>query len=210
MLVAGAVVVLLLLGLNTVVLRGGGTADEGTVAPVASEGTPTTDPAVPTRGTTATDGPATTAAPAPATTATPVPPTIEGDPAQPLPTDGTAQAVLPVGTCLVGTGRPTNVASVTPAGCEPEHTGEVYLSVILTQPADAPYPGRDPLEQDARLLCQGDAFTAYIGTPYAQSRYLAYALLPTEESWAAGDRDVSCVVYDIAGPTTGSVQGSGL
>ncbi|MGI9016512.1 MAG: septum formation family protein [Euzebya sp.] len=183
------VVILLLLGLGTVVLR----QAEGDDAPAAGAGQ---------------------TSPTPLAAPSPVLPTAEPSSVPiPQPTDlaDSAGAVLPAGTCLTETSQSTTVASVTPISCDQEHTGEVFISVVLTQPDGTPYPGQDALEEDSRFLCQGPAFESYVGLPYAgepSSRFFVYPLVPTETSWAEGDRDISCVLYDVAAPMVGSQRGS--
>jgi hypothetical protein len=220
-LVGGAVVVLLLLGLNALVLLG----DRGEVAPAASvmEDAETPAPAPPATDATRPDPAASIASSAteqpaaappstePAAGPTSSPAAGSADAAAPgtAPPTSDVQAALPVGTCLIVPSRPLDVASVTPIDCAAEHTGEVFISVVLTQAAGAPFPGRDALEQDGRLLCQGEAFEAYVGVPYTESNLFAFVLAPTEESWAAGDRDVSCFLSDITGPMVGSQRGTG-
>lgn len=219
LLAAGAVAILLLLGLNAVVLlegRGETAAEDSVI-----DGASTPDPAPPVTETAAeTVGPSPPDASDPAdqtpgdiadstTTAAPtaIPTDLPAATSAPLPESG-IQATLPVGTCIVVPSRPTHVRSVSPIDCAEEHTGEVFVSVVLTQPADAPYPGQDALEQDSRNLCQGQAFETYVGVAYGDSQLFAYVLAPTEESWATGDRDVSCFLSDITGPMVGSQQGS--
>ncbi len=216
LLVGGLAALLVLVGVGVLFARSGG--DEADVAGSPAATSTTSEAIQPGSLATGAAGatptpPAVPGGTVPPVGTTPLPPpadTASTSPAQPLATDPDSQATLPVGTCLVGTGQPSDVASVTPSTCDAEHTGEVFVSVILTQPADAPYPGRDALVEDSRLLCQGESYASYVGTPYAESRYFAYALLPTDTGWAAGDRDVSCVLYDIAGPMTGSARDSGL
>jgi hypothetical protein len=214
LLTAGAVVILLLLGLNAVVLLGD-RGDDTDLEESVINGASTPDPAPPaTETVTPTQPP--TAAPSPSAAPPPgddppaapsAAPTATAAAPAPVPTSG-VQATLPVGTCVVVPSRPTHVRSVTPLDCAEEHSGEVFVSVVLTQPADAPYPGRDALEQDSRSLCQGQAFESYVGVAYGDSQLFAYVLAPTEETWATGDRDVSCFLSDITGPMVGSQQGS--
>ncbi len=183
----------------------GPVADEPSAVPSATpSGAPTATP-LPLPDATA-DDPVDPAAPAPT-----IGPGPTGAPLAGLPTaaDAPGGSALPTGTCVTDTSRPEDVASVTPTDCAAEHTGEVYLSVVLTQPADTPYPGLEVLEEGARELCRGQAFETYVGVPFAESRFFTYALVPTEASWAGGDRDVACVLYDVAGPMTGTQQGSG-
>lgn len=202
------VVILLLLSLSTLALRGSGDdVDVVDNTPSAAPAVTIPDAGVPTART--------PQLPAGQPLGDVAPPSDQfSDPVAP-PTDLTSDsdAVLPAGTCIMTISRTSNVGSVEPIDCQQEHSGEVFLSLVLTQPADVPYPGMDPLEADSRRVCEGQAFESYVGRPYVGedlSRFFTYALLPTESSWAEGDRDVSCVLYDVAGFMTGSQRGSGL
>ena len=163
-------------------------------APPPAPDAPAPDPDVP-------------AAPDPAAPADPAP--LPGDPADDTPPPS-QNPLLPVGTCLVDTTTPTTVASVTPSGCDTPHTGEVYASVVLPIGDGAAFPGTQDLADQTRLLCQGPAYGEFVGLDFSEdARFLVSPLFPTEQSWAAGDRDTACYLYDVAGPRTGSARGSG-
>lgn len=120
-----------------------------------------------------------------------------------------ADGALTAGTCIDDDGRASDTASATAVDCAVDHTGEVFATTTVTLPPDAAYPGADALEVDTRGLCQGPAFEEYIGTPHDDSALFTYALIPTEESWAAGDRAIVCVAFHPMERTVGSVRGSG-
>lgn len=192
-----AVVLLLLLGLSVVALRSG--ADDPVPGAVG------TDPAVgegvaPAGG----DG----ASPAPAETGGGS--SAEGGaPSEGGPVEGVAGGVaLPPGTCINDDGRAADVAGVAVVDCATAHTGEVHAATTVTGGEGAPYPGQGVLQADSQAFCQGRTFEEYIGRPYADSRLFVYWLVPTEESWAVGDRDVACIFYDTRGLMTGSQRGT--
>jgi hypothetical protein len=212
-----AVVILLLLGLAVLALR----ADDGTTA--AEEGDGAVDEAS-EPGSAATDGAATTDGASGQTPTDDVPaddePGTAASPADqgPGPADAATGAgalphtngvALPPGTCIDDDGRAADVSAVTVVDCDQPHTGEVFAATRIDRPDDAPYPGQDTLQADSQQFCQGQAYTDYVGVSYAETRFFVYWLVPTEATWAAGDRDVACVLYDVAGPMTGSVEGSG-
>ena len=65
---------------------------------------------------------------------------------------------------------------------------------------------RTPLQETLVAFCRGDAFTAFIGIPFADSRYATRGYYPTTESWANGDRELLCTVVDEGGARlTGSL-----
>lgn len=118
---------------------------------------------------------------------------------------------LEVGDCLVDAGSGTEeleeVAAVDTLPCDQEHGGEVYAAFDLE---DAPsYPGDKTVGDQAFAGCE-ERFAEWVGVDYLDSRLEIYVYQPTEESWTTlDDREVACVVYDPAGPLTGSARGLG-
>jgi hypothetical protein len=91
--------------------------------------------------------------------------------------------------------------------CNEPHDNEVYRIFDLP---DGAFPGPDAI--NASVVTQCDAgFDLYVGTPYADSRFVYGALFPTEESWAASDREIVCFLWDIEFlKLTGSMENSRL
>ena len=87
--------------------------------------------------------------------------------------------------------------------CSEPHDSEIYAAFELTQSA---YPGEETTQGKADALCL-PAFEEFVGEPYLESRFDFAYYYPTEESWASGDREVLCVIYDPVGPVTGSLRG---
>jgi hypothetical protein len=88
--------------------------------------------------------------------------------------------------------------------CDEPHENEVFH---LFDVDGETYPGQDALTADADAVCRGDAFTTYVGQPVDQSRFEVYQILPSEDSWGRGDREVACVLYDPVDNTeTGSAR----
>lgn len=224
-----AVVILLLLGLAAVALRGGD-ADVDLDSPSAAgssdaPGDPLTSTGGPGSTGPGSTGPAASAdsdveaeaTPAPASASSLGAPTEPGQDPQSTPTGpplglGGEQPLdgrLAPGTCVSDDGRAIDTASIAVTDCAVEHTGEVFATTVVDQPPEAPFPGESALEPQARAFCQGTAFSDYLGVAYEDSALFAYALLPTEASWATGDRAVACVLYDVNRPLVGSQQGSG-
>ncbi len=86
------------------------------------------------------------------------------------------------------------VLNVAIVDCSEPHDLEVY------QTADLPDQIFDPavVDSDAFEICLA-AFDGFVGTPYADSELDIYYLIPSEESWSEGDREVVCAVYDLSG-----------
>lgn len=95
------------------------------------------------------------------------------------------------------------VTSVPVVDCAEPHDSEIYYSHVMTQ---STYPGTTETTEEADVACAA-AFEDFIGIPYADSElYLSY-FYPTETTWAAGDRETLCLVYDRDSKTTGSLAG---
>ncbi len=89
--------------------------------------------------------------------------------------------------------------------CAEPHDLEVYRTDDL---ADQNF---DPALIDSLSfeICL-DAFDGFVGTPYVDSELDIYYLVPSEESWSEGDREVVCAVYDLSGAKlTGSAENIG-
>lgn len=90
--------------------------------------------------------------------------------------------------------------------CDEPHDNEVYLVFDL---ADGDFDA-SAVQSDADTGCL-DAFDAFVGTPYEDSRLDYFNLTPTADSWDAGDREVVCSLYDIdLKKLVGSMEGSGV
>ena len=57
------------------------------------------------------------------------------------------------------------------------------------------------------VLTMTEEFEQFVGEAYLDSRFDFSYYYPTEASWSRGDREVLCVIYDPAGPVTGSLEG---
>ncbi len=128
-----------------------------------------------------------------------LPPAAGADPAT------TDVFALAVGDCLsslpVG-GGPVSEAPTVP--CAEPHSYEVYFTYDLP---DTPFPGQTAVTAIADAQCL-TSFTTFAGIDYPSSVLVYSYLYPTEQSWAAGDREVVCMVNDPTTPTTtGSLAG---
>ena len=91
--------------------------------------------------------------------------------------------------------------------CADPHDNEVYAIFAYEGGPTAPYPGDAVLDAFAEDRCVAE-FEPYVGIDYDSSRYTAYFLLPSAETWAEGDREVVCFLYDEEFLLEGSVQGT--
>ncbi|MDO5504620.1 MAG: septum formation family protein, partial [Actinomycetia bacterium] len=95
----------------------------------------------------------------------------------------------------------TNISIV---DCDVPHEFEVYHEYSMTE---RDYPGDEETYTQAEETCV-EAFEDFIGFDYQFSEiYLSY-FVPTQRTWATGDRIVICVATDGPG-TTGTLEGAG-
>lgn len=85
------------------------------------------------------------------------------------------------------------VESVPIVNCADPHDNEMYHVELLP---DGVFPGDSAIEQMAVDTCL-ENFDAFVGTPYAESRLDFGFLISTEEMWDAGERRISCFVWEI-------------
>ena len=112
------------------------------------------------------------------------------------------------GMCFNG-GEGDNVGSVSGVNCDEPHENEVFA--VLDYPAGSgeEYPGDEELSGYAETECTAE-FEAYVGLDYESSRYHLRTLTPSEDTWANGDREVVCILYDPQDDQLeGSARGSG-
>ena len=113
---------------------------------------------------------------------------------------------LEVGDCF--TSDTTLLDTVVVVDCEDPHVYEVY-DVGDVESADDAYPGDAEMGETASAQCQ-DAFEAYVGIAYEDSRWYVTSIPPNEETWAEGDREVVCLLHlQDESEVTGSAEGSG-
>jgi hypothetical protein len=104
----------------------------------------------------------------------------------------------------------TGVAELAARPCEELHDGEAFAVFDAPGDDDAPFPGVASLEAIVAEECIGSRFEQYVDSSYAESKYFATAITPTEDTWEdRDDREIICVLFDPTGPITGSVRGSG-
>jgi hypothetical protein len=137
----------------------------------------------------------------------------------PLPTSSATRATdgahasamdITVGDCLDDATAGSTTATATIVPCSGPHDSEAYADITLTGSA---YPGLDAVQAQAQTGCQGDAFADFIGIASDDSTLQVSYYYPTEDSWAGGDRTVTCTVFAVdasgkAARTTGTLKDS--
>lgn len=108
---------------------------------------------------------------------------------------------IQVGDCFddAGTGE---VSELPVVPCDQPHNNEVFHSYTI--PGDT-FPG--DFTAVAEEQCN-PAFQSFVGVDYNSSALYMTTLEPTSGSWAEGDRELLCIIYDPAGPVTGTLQGA--
>jgi hypothetical protein len=91
--------------------------------------------------------------------------------------------------------------------CALPHQYEVSaLVAVPAAPTDR--PGDDALITEAKKACPPQ-LSALVGLPYERSGLEAAWLLPNDEEWRRGRKEIACLVYDPAAvTTTGSLRGA--
>ncbi len=113
---------------------------------------------------------------------------------------------LAPGDCFRGLGRNQDIR-VRRRACTDPHQAEVYGTVELSA---ARYPGVEVLRQRAATAC-AQRFAGYTGEPAGPGTELAFVeVVPTLDSWAAGDRRALCVALGVDGaPLEASIAAGG-
>lgn len=119
--------------------------------------------------------------------------------------DSTDVFTLQVGDCLNDSTASETVETIPTVPCAEAHDSEIYAAVMMQGDT---FPGNDAVTAEADAACL-DAFAGFAGVEYADSLYYYSYYFPTEGSWAGGDREILCTIYDEAGQVTGSLQNIG-
>jgi hypothetical protein len=100
-----------------------------------------------------------------------------------------------------------NVSSLPIVDCAEPHTGEIYA---LPQMADGDF-SQAAVDEAVQRECFGPSFQSYVGTDYQNSAIYASSIVPTQDTWDDGDREIICYLEDENGAeTTGSWRGANL
>ncbi len=118
-----------------------------------------------------------------------------------------AVLALDVGTCFDDPESFAEVRDVPIVDCDEPHDNEVIANQDLT---GDDYPGQEQVDNRASQICF-DSFSAYVGISYEESIYEIGWLVPSDETWDVGDREIICFAYDLSlDKITGSINGIGL
>jgi hypothetical protein len=117
------------------------------------------------------------------------------------PADRVSIAFLAPGTCVNELHEPAEeVYDMPVVPCDTPHDGEVYH--VFELPA-GPYPGDEAVQEEISVRCDDD-LRSFAG-PRSETLEFSYIYPSTEEFWNEG-RQFTCIVYDPAGKTTGTLR----
>ncbi|MFG1933184.1 septum formation family protein [Mycobacterium sp. NPDC048908] len=115
---------------------------------------------------------------------------------------GTVTATdVQVGDCLEKIPDSMQVLTLNTVGCDETHAGEVFA--VLQMP-EGDFPGQSAIEE-FQNKCE-PALATYSPEALVDDSVQMYVLYPTAETWAQGDRAVTCVAT-LDPPRTGSLKG---
>ncbi|BCI51332.1 hypothetical protein NIIDNTM18_06100 [Mycolicibacterium litorale] len=115
---------------------------------------------------------------------------------------GTVTATeVKLGDCLSEIPDGSRVLTVKTVSCDEPHAGEVFA--VLTMP-DGDFPGADAVTEYSNRC--GPELANYSPAAVTDDSVQLYVLYPTEETWADGDRAVTCVAT-LTPPRAGSLRG---
>ncbi|NVN53074.1 hypothetical protein HLY00_5043 [Mycolicibacterium hippocampi] len=106
-----------------------------------------------------------------------------------------------VGDCLAEIPDGDEVLRVQTVGCDEPHAGEVFAVLLMP---DGDFPGMEAIEA-YHDKC-GPELATYSPAAMTDDSVQLYVLYPTAETWAAGDRAVTCIAT-LDPPRTGSLRG---
>jgi hypothetical protein len=118
---------------------------------------------------------------------------------------------LAVGDCFddgdIAVGGVEEVGQVPMVECTEPHDNEVYA--VLTVDGDR-FPGDVAIQGQANDMCL-DAFEGFVGLDYQTSVLDFGWLIPTADTWEAGDRVIACFIYRMDfEKVTGTLEGTGI
>lgn len=101
----------------------------------------------------------------------------------------------------------TEISEVRAIPCAEPHVYEMF-SVANYPAGESPSAADEDYTAWERENCLG-RFEAYVGLDYDSSMYYISALIPTDSSWAQGDRTLMCFLHtDVESALTGSARGA--
>ena len=98
----------------------------------------------------------------------------------------------------------TLISDVDAVPCEDPHQYQVYH---VQDYASETYPTETEMQAITDDLCL-DTFQAFVGIDYYDSALYSRPITPSEDSFAEGDREYMCILYEPETALTGSMEGA--
>ena len=112
---------------------------------------------------------------------------------------------IAVGDCLNTADLAGDVSEVPTVPCSDPHESEVFAA---TDMPEGEFPGEEAVGTAADEFCLAE-FASFVGMDYYDSALEMTTLSPTQETWdGMDDREILCVVEDLAGGVTGTLKGA--
>lgn len=111
---------------------------------------------------------------------------------------------LQVGDCKMED-APGEISDTKVVPCAESHDEEVFFEYAV---ADGDFPGETAITDEADEKCAAE-FAEFVGVAWEDSELDYFGIYPTQQTWEqADDRIVQCVIWDPAGPVTGTLEGA--
>lgn len=144
--------------------------------------------------------------PEPAETETTDPVETEAETTPPAGPEDTDVFDISLGDCMNEMDSTSDSISEVPKiDCAEPHDYEVYHVEDITE--SGAFPGEDEVISTADTMCEA-AFEGFVGIPYLDSALYYTTMYPTAEGWAAGDREVLCLIYEPDTQVENTLAGS--
>lgn len=112
---------------------------------------------------------------------------------------------LTVGQCLSQDAAQGDISVTQAVDCAGSHFGEVMSAGTVKTVGDVFNAAK--IADMANKFCV-KTFEDFVGVRYDHSVLQVFPLVPSEKSWGAGDRIVTCVIYDKSGSVEGTLKGA--
>jgi hypothetical protein len=97
------------------------------------------------------------------------------------------------------------IATVPTVPCSEPHDNEAYFAYDIEAKE---FPGEQAVLAEAGDTCVSE-FEDFVGISYEESMLDIWPLIPTDVTWAEGDREVVCFIYAMNDDFTAPVQSTG-
>jgi hypothetical protein len=107
-----------------------------------------------------------------------------------------------IGDCVKDVKEGTSLDQATGVPCSDAHQMEVYAETFIEDSSETLPPTFD---KNGGEYCHSE-FSKFVGVSYENSKLDFTYLIPSDDSWKEGDREITCLIYDPAGDVEGSLE----